>query len=147
RHLESGPGGLDPTEAARRLGIFGRNELPAAAARHPLLRFLAQFNSALIYFLLAGAVAAWLLRHHVDAAVIIAVVSVSAVVGFIQEGRAESALKAIRNMLSPHASVLRAGQRQSIPVAELVPGDLALIEPGDRVPADLRLIHARGLLI
>ncbi len=141
------PAGLAAEEAARRLAAHGPNELAAAPARHPLLRLLDQFNNALIGFLLAAAVAALLMGHWVDAAVIAAVVAVNAIVGVVQEGRAEQALAAIRAMVSPHASVLRDGRRVSVRAAELVPGDVVLLEPGDRVPADLRLLHARGLLI
>ncbi len=145
--LRADAAGLPPGEAAARLERHGRNELPAPPGRHPVLRFLSQFNNTLIYFLLAGAVAAWSLGHVVDAAVIVVVVVVNAVVGFIQEGKAENALAAIRRMISPRATVLRQGRRESLPVAELVPGDVVLLEPGDRVPADLRLLRARGLLI
>ncbi len=147
QQLGTARSGLTPDEAARRLQQHGRNELPPPRRRHPLLRFLSQFHSALIYFLLAAAVAAWVLEHPIDAAVIFAVVVINALVGFIQEGKAEDALEAIRGMIAPHASVLRDGHRVGVPVAELVPGDLVLLEPGDRVPADLRLIRARGLLI
>jgi magnesium-transporting ATPase (P-type) len=145
--LETDACGLTLHEAARRLERFGPNELPAAAGRHPLFRLLSQFNNALIYFLLAGALAAWLLGHLVDASVIVVVVLVNAVVGFIQEGKAEDALNAIRNMVSPRANVLRESTRHNVPAAELVPGDIVLLEAGDRVPADLRLLRARGLLI
>ena len=145
--LGSGVGGLAPDEAARRLERYGRNELPAAKRRPPILRFLAQFNNALIYLLLVGAVAAFALGHYVDAGVIIGVVVINAIVGFVQEGRAESALDAIRDLIAPNASVIRHGHRTSIPASELVPGDIVHLEAGDRVPADLRLIRARGLLI
>jgi magnesium-transporting ATPase (P-type) len=145
--FETGPGGLSSHEAARRLQAHGRNELPAAPGPHPIRRFLAQFNNPLIYFLLAAAVAAGLIGHHVDALVILAVVVINAIVGFVQEGKAEKALNAIRKMISPQASVLRDGRRLSVPVAGLVPGDLVLLDAGDRVPADLRLIRTRGLLI
>src|SRR5690606_12482958 len=91
RSLDADAGGLTMREPRRRLEQHGPNKLPAAAARHPLFRFLAQFNNALIYFLLAGAVAAWALSHYVDAAVIVVVVLVNAIVGFIQEGKAEEA--------------------------------------------------------
>ena len=141
------PAGLEGAEVARRLATHGRNELPESRRRHPLFRFLAQFNNALIYFLLASAVAALLLGHVIDAGVIVAVVVVNAVVGFVQEGKAESALNAIRNLISPHASVTRDGARTSVPAAELVPGDIVHLEAGDRVPADLRLLRARGLLV
>jgi magnesium-transporting ATPase (P-type) len=145
--LETDGAGLDRPEAERRLGTHGPNALPAAATVHPVLRFLAQFNSALIYFLLAAALAAALLGHLVDAVVIGIVVLINAIVGFVQEGKAERALGAIRDMIAPHAIVLRDGARQSIAVADLVPGDIVLLEAGDRVPADLRLLRTRGLLI
>lgn len=141
------PAGLSAEEAQARLAVHGPNALPEPAGRHPLLRFIAQFNSALIYFLLAGALAALLLGHHVDAGVIIAVVLINAIVGFVQEGRAEQALRAIGGMIAPHANVLRGSQRVSVHARDLVPGDIVLLEPGDRVPADTRLMRARGMLV
>ncbi len=147
RALGTSAQGLAPEDAARRLAAHGPNALPQAKRRHPIVRLLAQFNNALIYFLLAAAVAAAVLAHFVDAAVIVAVVLVNAIIGFVQEGKAEAALEAMHKLISPQASVLRAGARQSIAVAELVPGDVVLLEAGDRVPADLRLMRARGLLI
>jgi magnesium-transporting ATPase (P-type) len=145
--LATGPTGLTATEAAHRRARYGPNALPAAATRHPVWRFLGQFNNALIYFLLAAALAAGVLGHGVDAAVIIAVVTINAVIGFLQEGKAEQALAAIRQLLSPRATAWRDGQPRVLAVADLVPGDVVLIEAGDRVPADLRLIRARGLLL
>lgn len=139
--------GLSHGEVDRQAARFGSNALPKAARRNPLLRFLAQFNNTLIYVLLAGALAAALLDHMIDAMVILAVVIVNAIIGYIQEGKAEQALEAIQQMIAPKASVIREGVRQTIPVSEIVPGDLVLIEAGDRVPADLRLLHARRLLI
>lgn len=147
RRLNAPSGGLDPIEAGRRLEVHGANRLPEARPPHPLFRFLRHFNSALIYFLLAGALAAVLLGHLVDAFVIVLVVLANAVVGFMQEGRAEAALAAIRDMIAPRASLLRAGARVSLPADALVPGDIVLLEAGDRVPADLRLMRARSLLI
>ncbi|MBB3929340.1 magnesium-transporting ATPase (P-type) [Kaistia hirudinis] len=147
QRLETRTEGLSTDEAARRRARFGPNALPEAASRHPLLRFLAQFNNTLIYFLLVSAVAAGVLGHQIDAAVIIAVVLINAIVGFAQEGKAEKALGAIRKMIAPHAAVWRDGTRTSLPVAELVPGDVVLVEAGDRVPADIRLVRARGLLV
>lgn len=139
--------GLVPEEAARRLDLYGRNELPAPPRTPALLRFLLQFNNALILFLLCAAAVASALGHWVDAAVIVGVVTVNAIVGFVQEGKAEEALSALRAMLAPSARVLRAGLREAVPVATLVPGDVVLLEAGDRVPADLRLLRARGLLL
>jgi magnesium-transporting ATPase (P-type) len=139
--------GLTSGEAAWRLAGHGRNELTRTAGRSPVLRFLAHFNNALIYFLLAASVTAFLLDRHVDAAVILAVVLVNAVVGFVQEGKAEKALDAIRSLVSPHAHVLRGRRRVSIPVTDIVPGDIVVLEAGDRVPADVRLVSAHSLLV
>ena len=145
--LQSSLGGLAEAEAANRLALTGPNELPRAAGRSAIRRFLAQFNNVLIYFLLAAAVAASLLGHVVDAAVIVAVVLLNAVIGYIQEGRAENALNALRKMIAPDAAVVRDGRRGAIAVRELVPGDIVILEAGDRVPADLRLLRTRRLLI
>ncbi len=147
RRLGSAPSGLTAGEAARRLAEHGPNRLPAAAPRSALRRFLGQFANLLIYVLLGAAAVTALLGHFTDAAVILGVVLVNAIVGFVQEGRAEQALDAIRDMLTPHASVLRDGRRQTVDAADLVPGDVVLLEAGDRVPADLRLLRARGLRI
>jgi calcium-translocating P-type ATPase len=145
--LDSAHHGISAESARERLAQYGRNELPVAAPRHPLLRFLSQFNNALILFLLAAGIVAALLGHHVDAAVIAGVVVINALVGFIQEGRAEQAMAALRSMLAPTARVVRDHHRQEVDVAHLVPGDIVLLEAGDRVPADLRLLRARGMLI
>ncbi len=145
--FRTGDKGLASDEAARRLAVFGPNALPEGRRRGLLLRFLSQFNNALIYFLLASATAAIVLGHGIDAGVILAVVLVNATVGVLQEGKAEEALRAIGRLIAPVAAVLRDGQRIGVPVADLVPGDVVLIEPGDRVPADLRLVKARSLLI
>ncbi|MFN4154693.1 MAG: cation-transporting P-type ATPase [Paracoccaceae bacterium] len=143
--LDTSADGLTTPEAARRLAIHGPNRLPEARGRGPLLRFAAQFHNVLIYVLLAAAVVTGALQHWVDTGVILAVVLANAVIGFIQEGKAEAAMAAIRTMLAPHAAVLRDGQRQTVEGVALVPGDIVLLEPGDKVPADLRVLHARGL--
>ena len=147
RDLASSLHGLSAEEAAARLDRYGPNAIPPGARRHPVLRFLSQFNNALIYFLLASAVAAAALGHFVDTGVIVAVVVVNAIVGFLQEGRAENALAALRDMIAPQATVRRDGARTTVPMAEVVPGDIVLVEAGDRVPADLRLLRARNLRI
>ena len=143
--LETSPNGLSAAEVARRLATHGRNELPSAPPKHPLRRLLAQFNNALILFLLAAAAVAALLGHWLDAGVILAVVLINTLIGFIQEGRAEQALAALRSMIAPSARVLRDGHRQQVDVGDVVPGDIVLLEAGDRVPADIRLVHARGM--
>ena len=143
--LSAGQDGLGSDEAARRLARHGPNRLPEPPKRNPILRFLAHFHNVLIYVLIASAVVTAALQHWVDTGVILAVVIVNAVIGYIQEGRAEQAMEAIRGMLAPRSAVLRGGARISVDAADLVPGDIVLVEAGDRVPADLRLIEARGL--
>ena len=137
--------GLSEAEAARRLREHGPNRLPGAPPPRALLRLLRQFDNRLIYVLIAAALITALLGHLVDAAVIFGVVLVNALVGFVQEGRAAKALDAIRTLLAPRATVMREGRRVSVAADEVVPGDLVLIEPGDRAPADLRLVRHRSL--
>jgi magnesium-transporting ATPase (P-type) len=109
------------------------------------MRLLLQFHNVFIYVLLASAAVTAALDHWIDTGVILAVVIGNAVIGFIQEGRAEQAMAAIRGMLAPYAAVLRDGRRMSVDAADLVVGDIVLVEAGDKAPADLRLIEANGL--
>jgi P-type E1-E2 ATPase len=138
---------LTQREADSRLARFGPNRLPEAKPRRPLLRFLAQFNSLLIYALIVAGVVTLLLQHWLDAGVIFGVVIINALIGFLQEGKAEDALRAIRGMLSPRAQVVRDGHLFTFDAQQLVPGDLVPLQAGDRVPADVRLIQAKGLQI
>jgi calcium-translocating P-type ATPase len=143
--LKTRPEGLTASDAARRLAEHGPNRLPEVQARGPLRRFLGQFNNVLIYVLIGAAIVTGGLQHWIDTGVILAVVLANAVIGFLQEGKAETAMAAIRQMLAPRAAVLRDGRRVTVDGADLVPGDIVLLEAGDKVPADLRLIEARGL--
>ena len=137
--------GLTTDDARQRLVEYGPNHLPQEARRPALMRFLLHFHNVLMYVLLGAAAVTAALGHMIDTWVILAVVLVNAIMGFIQEGRAENAMAAIRRMLAPHASVLRDGKRVSIDAVDLVPGDIVLLQPGDRVAADLRLLHITGL--
>jgi magnesium-transporting ATPase (P-type) len=139
--------GLSAAEATRRLAEHGPNRLTPPQRRGPLLRFLLQFHNLLIYVLLAAAAVTALLAHWVDTAVIVGVVVINAFIGFIQEGKAEQAMEAIRRMLSPEATVLREGRRSVVAAETLVPGDIVLLASGDKVPADLRLLHTKNLRI
>ncbi len=139
--------GLTADTAFARLAIHGRNELPEPPRRSAITRFLKHFHNILIYVLLGAAAVTFVLDHLIDSLVIVAVVFVNAFIGFLQEGKAERAMEAIRHMLAPHASVVRGGKRQKIDAALLVPGDVVLLEPGDKVPADLRLVQAPGLRV
>jgi len=139
--------GLDEAEAGRRRAALGPNTLTAAPGRGVLARVVAQFANLLIVVLLAAAVIAAIVGDLKDAAVILLVVVANAVIGFVQEGRAERALAAISDLLAPTATVLRNGRRTTLAAEAIVPGDIVVLEPGDRVPADLRLIEARALSI
>jgi magnesium-transporting ATPase (P-type) len=136
--------GLDNAEAGRRLEEYGANVLPDPEKKHAFIRFLGHFNNMLIYILLAAALFTAVLEEWVDMGVILAVVLINAVIGFIQEGKAERAMEAIRGMLSPMATVYRDGEETEIPARYVVPGDVVLLKSGDRVPADMRLLLARN---
>ncbi|GAA0846406.1 cation-transporting P-type ATPase [Marinobacter szutsaonensis] len=139
--------GLSEKESKRRQTEYGPNALPEVRPRSILVRFFSHFRNLLIYVLLAAAAIAAALHHWVDAGVILAVVLVNAAIGFIQEGKAEDALRAIRQMLSAKAMVVRGGRRISIPAEDLVPGDRVMVQSGDKVPADLRLLKVKGLQV
>ncbi|MEA2709877.1 MAG: P-type Ca2+ transporter type [Phycisphaerales bacterium] len=139
--------GLTSSAATERLARFGRNEL-AQAPREPWWRRLArQFADLLIWILIAAAIISGALGEWLDAVAILAIVVLNGVLGFVQEGRAEQALAALRKLSSPHAKVIRDGRSQNLPAAELVPGDRIDLEPGDRVPADVRLIGTAGFRV
>ncbi|MBN3932362.1 HAD-IC family P-type ATPase [Streptomyces verrucosisporus] len=141
--LETDPDrGLAGDEAARRLDRFGPNTFPAAARGGPLLRALRQFHHPLIYILIAAGAVTAALGESVDSAVIFAVVLINAFVGFAQESRAEAALDSLRSMVRTTARVVRDGHERAVPSEDLAPGDLVLVEAGDKVPADVRLLRA-----
>ena len=142
--LHSNPAGLAEGEATARLQRYGANRLPPPKRRGPLLRLLLQFHNVLLYMMIAASAVTALLGQWVDTAVILAAVLINALIGFIQEGKAEHALDAIRSMLSLHAMVLRDGERREIPAEQLVPGDIVALVSGDKVPADLRLLKVKN---
>jgi magnesium-transporting ATPase (P-type) len=139
--------GLDTGEAATRLQKYGPNRLPEGKKRGPFMRFFSQFNNVLVYVLLGAGFIKLMLNLWVDAGIIFGVVILNALLGFIQEGKAEKALDSIRNMLSAEARTLRGGETRMIPAEQLVPGDVVLLESGDKVPADLRLADAKNLRV
>ncbi len=145
--LKTSPDGLSEQEVDRRFTQYGPNQLPDTGTRSSLLRFLGQFHDVLIYVLIAASAVTALLGHWVDASVILGVVFLNAAIGFVQEGKAENALRAIRRMLSHHAMVIREGRHMTIGAEALVPGDIVLLQSGDKVPADVRLFHSKGLRI
>jgi len=139
--------GLNPEEVEERLAIYGRNSLPRGKKRSMWERLLSQFRNVLIYVLAGAAVITALMEHWVDMWVILAVVVINALIGFIQEGRAEKALDGIRKMLSLEAEVIRNGKKRKINAEELVPGDVVLLKSGNKIPADMRLIRARNFTV
>ena len=145
--LQTSPVGLGEEEVQARLALHGPNRLPPPPRRGPLARFALQFHNVLIYVLLGSAAATAALGHWVDTGVILGVVVINAVIGFVQEGKAERAIDAIRNMLSLHAVAVRDGRRRELPAEELVPGDVVLLASGDKIPADLRLIELKTLRV
>jgi len=142
--LTTDKSGLSSDEIKARLVKYGYNEI-RFKKRGPLARFLLQFNSPLIYVLLAAAAATAFLQMWVDSGVIFTVVLANAIIGFIQEGRAEASMESLTKLMVPACTVLRDGKQQEISARELVPGDIVLLEEGDRVPADLRLFFTRNL--
>jgi cation-transporting P-type ATPase F len=139
--------GLTSEAAEERLGRFGPNVLPKFRRRGPLIRLLLQFHHPLIYVLLVATAVTASLGEWVDAGVIFGVVLVNAVVGFIQESRAEAALDALASMMTTEVRVRRDGRTIRVPSEDIVPGDVVLLESGDKVPADLRLTRIRELRV
>jgi P-type Ca2+ transporter type 2C len=139
--------GLTGDEVRQRLEQYGRNKLPEGKKRSAWMRLLEQFHNVLIYVLIVAAVITALMDHWIDTWVILAVVIINALIGFIQEGKAEKALESIRKMLSLEAVVLRDGQKTTVAAEELVPGDIVQIKSGDKIPADMRLVRAKDLRI
>lgn len=147
RALATTPQGLSSAEARRRLAHFGPNRLAEVPPPNPLLILVHQFASPLIVALGLAAVVAGALGEWVDASVIVAALAINALFGFIQEWRAESAIRSLMRYLSPKARVLRDGVEQIVESERLVPGDIVLLESGMRVPADLRLLATVALMI
>jgi len=145
--LTSTEQGLSQQEAERRLKQYDFNKLTPAVNRGPLKRFFSQFHNVLIYVLLIAAGVTAAIGHWVDSSVIVGVVVINALIGFIQEGKAEKALDAIRNMLTLQAMVQRDGKHFLMPAEQLVPGDIVTLESGDKVPADLRLLQVKNLRV
>lgn len=145
--LNSNINGLSQEESAKRIDEYGYNKLPEPPRQSEIIKFLLHFNNVLIYVLIVSGVITLFLEHYIDSLVIFAVVIANAIIGYFQEGKAERAMESIRAMLSPKASVLYSGKRHSIKNEFLVPGDVVVLEAGDKVPADLRLIQSHGINI
>lgn len=139
--------GLSEKDVDERLEQYGENVLPEKQQESNLLRFFKHFNDILIYILLIAAIITAILGHWVDTIVIVIVAIVNACIGYFQENKAEKALEDIKKMLSHTAQIVRDGKRLEINASHLVVGDLVILHPGDKIPADLRLIKADNLRI
>ena len=137
--------GLSTEAAMQRLLEYGTNRLPQGKKQSQLMRFLLQFNNILVYVLLGAGFVKMMVGLWLDAGIILGVVVINSLLGFLQEGKAEKALDSISNMLSSEARTVRGGIIRVIPADELVPGDIVLLESGDKVPADLRLVDVKNL--
>ncbi len=137
--------GLSDDVASQRKQQYGENRLPFAPPKSSWERLLSQFHNVLIYVLIGSALISALLQHYLDSGVIFAVIIVNALLGFIQEGKAEDALRAIMSMTKTQCMVVRCGTLKSIDSADLVPGDIIVLQAGDRVPADIRLFFCKDL--
>ena len=139
--------GLSDSEVKERVDKYGANDIPKGKKRSWFVRLLMQFHNVLIYILIVAAVITALMDHWIDTWVIFAVVVINALIGFIQEGKAEKALESIRRMLSLEAIVIRNGKTQTINAVELVPGDIVFLKSGDKVPADIRLVQSKDFRV
>ncbi len=139
--------GLNQAEAAKRLEQFGKNELARGQKKTLLARFLGQMSDPMVLVLIAAALVSGAVGEMADAIIIMAVVVLNAILGVVQEGKAEKAIEALQKMASPYSKVRRNGQVLQIKSAEIVPGDIVLLEAGDAVPADMRLIETSSLKV
>ena len=146
--LETNPEkGLDLFDLEDRRKHFGYNMITSKKGKGPLLRFLLQFHQPLVYILLAAALVTLVLREWVDSGVILGVVFINALVGFLQEAKAVKAIEALARTMTSEATVIRAGQKRRISSEEILPGDIVLLQSGDKVPADMRLFSVKDLKV
>ncbi|WP_206684012.1 cation-transporting P-type ATPase [Pontibacter beigongshangensis] len=139
--------GLDQGEAEGRIAAYGRNVMTPKKKQSAFIRFLLQFHQPLIYILLAATAITLFMQEYIDAAVIFGVVLLNSIIGYIQESKALEAIDALANSMTARAHVIRAGRKQNIDAQELVPGDVVLIQSGDKFPADVRLVQQRDLKV
>ncbi|WP_166238128.1 calcium-translocating P-type ATPase, SERCA-type [Paenibacillus turpanensis] len=137
--------GLDEEDTLKRREQFGPNELSEGARVSPLALFLNQFKDFMVLVLLGATLISGLLGEYLDAITIVAIILINGILGFVQEFRAERSLHALKELSAPSANVIRGGRLQSIAASELVPGDIVMLESGDRIPADLRFIETNSL--
>ena len=145
KKLQAGVDGLADKEVEQRRNQYGRNIIPESGGKHWFWILFRQFKSMLILILLVAAGISWMTGHEVDMYAILAVIFINAAIGFVQELRAGRAVVSLKSMLVIVAKVIRNGARVTLPAADLVPGDIIVLEEGDSIPADARLIEAKNL--
>ena len=145
--LNTSKQGLNVAEVDERLKQYGKNTLTEKKKKSVMLLVLHQFKDVMILILMVAAVISFSIGDLKDAVVILVIVLLNAIIGFIQEHRAEKAMEALKRMSTPHATVLRGGSTREIAASELVPGDVVLLETGALVPADIRLTEVHSLKI
>jgi Ca2+-transporting ATPase len=144
-NLNSGQKGLSSEDAARRLSEHGPNQLESPTKPSPLKIFLGKFKDYMVLVLIFAAIISYIAHETTNAYVILAIVVLVAIIGFIQEYKAERAMEALREMVAPEADVIRDGKMSTIPAVDLVPGDIIYLEAGDKVPADGRILEETSL--
>lgn len=142
--LDADSAGLTSDDAKVRLKKYGYNELEVKK-HSAITRFLLQFHSPLLYILVVAAIICFFLDRFMDMVVILGVVLATVIIGFIQEGKAEVSLEALKKMIVPECTALRDGKKKVVPARELVPGDVVILEGGNRIPADLKLFSVKNL--
>ncbi|WP_036602571.1 cation-translocating P-type ATPase [Olivibacter sitiensis] len=145
--LHSRPEGLSEKEASEKLASVGKNELTAKKREHPIFIFLRQFTDVMIWVLAAAAAISMYIGEMTDGYVILFILLLNAIIGFVQEYRAEQAMNALRQMASPTAQLLREGKNLQVPATEIVPGDVVILEAGNMIAADMRLLESESLQI
>ncbi|MFX1369466.1 MAG: cation-translocating P-type ATPase, partial [Promethearchaeota archaeon] len=143
--LGANPEGLTRQEAASRLDEFGPNELALSEGKNPIILFLRQFNSPLVYVLILAAVISIIADHAIDAVVIAIILVINSIIGFVQEWKAEKTIESVKQLIEERTFVIREGEEREILSREIVPGDLLLLKSGERVPADGRVLFERNL--
>ncbi|MHA1325580.1 MAG: cation-translocating P-type ATPase [Candidatus Helarchaeota archaeon] len=142
--LASAPNGLSEQDVQQRIQFYGLNELPVKKRVNPIILFLRQFHNILIYILLVATIISIISHEYTDVYIIIGVIVINAVMGFIQENKAERAIEALKKLLVPVAKVIREGEVRQIQSRYVVPGDILLLEDGDKIPADARLLEIKN---
>lgn len=143
--LKTSPKGLNSHEAKSRLAHFGLNALAKEKKTSEILRFLAQFQNPLVYLLIVAAIITYFLHHNLDTSIILVIVFANAIIGYVQEKKAENALLALKKLMALKSLVIRGNEKIEISALELVPGDIIILDEGMKVPADIRLIEVQDL--